>query len=350
MTLWVVRAGRYGEHESDVLDRGVVGIGYSEIGDLAPFSGRKQLEEAYRTACPEYSDGRVTTHVAQLWAFSKRIKIGDNVVLPVKTQSAIALGRVASNYEYRSSYPAGMRHIRDVRWDKSVLPRSAFDRDILHSFGSALTVFQVSRHNAEARVLARFGGTPLPVPSAADIPAADEVNPEEPAATDVETVAPIAEQARDLVVENIARDFKGHDLARLTGAILEAQGYEVKVSPPGPDGGVDVLAGRGGLGLEAPRICVQVKSGVTSADVTVFRTLQGTMSSFGADYGLLVSWGGFTGPARKEAQQSYFKIRLWDQGDLVDALFSVYDKLPADIRAELPLERIWTLVQSDEEE
>ena len=111
-----------------------------------------------------------------------------------------------------------------------------------------------------------------------------------------------------------------------------------------------MLAGRGGLGLEAPRICVQVKSGVTSADVTVLRTLQGTMSSFGADYGLLVSWGGFTGPARKEAQQSYFKIRLWDQGDLVDALFSVYDKLRADIRAELPLERIWTLVQSDEEE
>ena len=350
MTLWVVRAGRYGEHESDALDRGVVAIGYGEMGDLAPFRDRKQLEKAYRKACPEFSDGRVTTRVAQLWAFSKRIEVGDHVVLPVKTQSAIALGRVQSLYGYRSGFPEGMRHTRSVRWNENVLPRSAFDRDILHSFGSALTVFQVSRNNAEARVLACFAGTPLPAPSAADVPAADEADAAEPATTDVEAVAPIAEQARDLVVENIARDFRGHDLARLTGAILAAQGYEVEVSPPGPDGGVDVLAGRGGLGFEAPRICVQVKSGVTPTDVNVLRGLRGAMDPFGADYGLLVSWGGFTQPLRREARQAHFKIRLWDQGDLVDALFGVYDKLPADIRAELPLERLWVPVQSDEEE
>lgn len=350
MTLWVVRAGKYGEHESDVLDRGVVAVGYSEMGDLSPFPDRKQLEEAYRRACPEFSDGRVATQVGQLWAISRRIEVGDNVVLPVKTQSAIALARVQSNYEYQSEFPEGMRHTRRVRWNGDVLPRSAFDRDILLSFGSSLTVFQVSRNNAEARVLALFAGTPPPPPSVAAVPAADEPDAAEPAATNAETVAPIAEQARDRVVENIARDFKGHDLARLTGAILKAQGYEVKVSPPGPDGGVDVLAGRGGLGFEAPRICVQVKSGVTRTDVNVLRGLRGAMDSFGADYGLLVSWGGFTKPLRREARQAHFKIRLWNQGDLVDALFDVYDKLPADIRAELPLERIWVPVQSDEEE
>ena len=144
--------------------------------------------------------------------------------------------------------------------------------------------------------------------------------------------------------------FRGHDLARLTGAILKAQGYEVEVSPPGPDGGVDVFAGRGGLGLEPPRICVQVKSGGGSTDVNVLRGLRGAMDSFGADYGLLVSWGGFTKPLRREARQAHFKIRLWDQGDLVDALFDVYDKLPEATQAKLPLERIWVPVQSDEEE
>ena len=111
-----------------------------------------------------------------------------------------------------------------------------------------------------------------------------------------------------------------------------------------------MLAGRGGLGLEAPRICVQVKSGVTVSDVTVFRGLQGTMSSFGADYGLLVSWGGFTRSLQQEARQHHFKIRLWDQGDLVDALFEVYDRLPEATQAKLPLERIWVPVQSGEEE
>ena len=343
MTLWVVRAGRYGEHESDVLDQGVAAIGYSEIGDLSPFPDRKQLERAYRHIRPDFSDGKIAIHVGQLWAMSKRIEISDNVALPLKTQSAIALGVVQSEYEYRSESPKGMRHTRRVRWNKEVLPRSAFDQDILYSFGSALTVFPVSRNNAEQRVLAKFAGKSSPPP-------ATLATAEEEEAVEAEESPPdIAGQARDLVVQKIERDFEGHELARLTGAILEAQGYEVNVSPPGPDGGVDVLAGRGGLGLEAPRICVQVKSGVTSSDVTVFRGLQGTMSSFSADYGLLVSWGGFTRSLQQEARQHHFKIRLWDQGDLVDALFEVYDRLPEATQAKLPLERIWVPVQSDEE-
>jgi restriction system protein len=341
MTLWVVRAGKHGEHEADVLDQNLVAIGYIEMGDLAPFAGRKQLEAAYRTACPEYSDRKVAVHVGQLWAISKRIEIGHNVALPLKTRSAIALGRVQSEYEYRSELPEGMRHTRRVQWNENLIPRSAFDDDILYSFGSSLTVFQVSRNNAEARVLALFAGESAPATPATE--EGDTVELTEP-------VGDIASLARDRVVQKIERDFKGHELARLTGAILAAQGYEVEVSPPGPDGGVDVLAGRGGLGLEAPRICVQVKSGVTVSDVTVFRGLQGAMSSFSADYGLLVSWGGFTRSLQQEARQHHFKIRLWDQGDLVDALFDVYDKLPEATQAKLPLERIWVPVQSDEED
>lgn len=345
MTLWIVRAGKRGEHESDALDRGVVGIGFTSMGDMASLDEKMRLEKEYRRVNPNAPVKLVRNHVQQLWTFARRIEVGDNVVLPLKTQSAIALGRVASEYEYRTDFPEGMRHTRRVDWNENVIPRSAFDRDILNSLGSPLTVCQVSRNNAEERVLACFSVVP---PAA--VPTADEPATGGPSATDEDTGAPIAEQARDLVVQKIERDFKGHELARLTGAVLEAQGYEVKVSPPGPDGGVDVLAGRGGLGLEAPRICVQVKSGVTVSDVTVFRGLQGAMSSFGADYGLLVSWGGFTRSLQLEARQHHFKIRLWDQGDLVDALFDIYDKLPEATQAKLPLERIWVPVQSDEEE
>ena len=51
-----------------------------------------------------------------------------------------------------------------------------------------------------------------------------------------------------------------------------AEGWVTKFSPPGADGGVDILAGRGSLGLEAPRLCVQVKSQPSPADVTIYRT------------------------------------------------------------------------------
>ena len=68
-------------------------------------------------------------------------------------------------------------------------------------------------------------------------------------------------QVRDYV----ERNFHGHALSDLVAAVLEAEGYRVSVSPPGPDGGGDILAGNGPMGFESPRICVQVESGRQSA-------------------------------------------------------------------------------------
>jgi restriction system protein len=64
---------------------------------------------------------------------------------------------------------------------------------------------------------------------------------------------------------------------------------------------VDILARRGTFGLDGPKLCVQVKSSLAPADVTILRTLQGTMVNFKAEEGLLVCWGGFNNAALKEA-------------------------------------------------
>ncbi len=142
----------------------------------------------------------------------------------------------------------------------------------------------------------------------------------------------------------INRKFKGHELARLVEAVLQAEGYVTRRSEPGPDGGVDILAGRGPLGFDSPRICVQVKSSASPLDVTALRGLQGSVQTFGADQGLLVSWEGFKRSVLDEARRSFFSIRLWDSGDLLDALLSNYERFPKDLQAELPLKRIWGLV------
>lgn len=123
-----------------------------------------------------------------------------------------------------------------------------------------------------------------------------------------------------------------------------------KNSPPGADGGVDILAGRGPLGLDDPRLCVQVKSQNSPADVTVYRTLQGSMQTFKAQQGLLVCWGGFNKVVRSEARQGHFSVRLWDSRDLVEAIYRTYDQLPAEIQAELPLKQVWILVPEGEDD
>lgn len=158
---------------------------------------------------------------------------------------------------------------------------------------------------------------------------------------DIETLA------KDQIVDYVNRKYRGHELSRLVEAVLQAQGYVTENAKPGPDGGVDILAGKEPMGFGEPRICVQVKSSESPADVKVLRGLQGVMANFGAERGLLVSWGGFTRDTIKEARLNFFNIRLWDSDDLIRAILKNYDNLSDSLQAELPLKRIWALVIKD---
>jgi restriction system protein len=64
-----------------------------------------------------------------------------------------------------------------------------------------------------------------------------------------------------------------------------------------------------------------------------------------AKQGLLVAWGGFTKDAIQEARNEFFSIRLWDQGNLLDEMLTHYEQFDDELKAELPLKRIWTLVE-----
>jgi restriction system protein len=65
------------------------------------------------------------------------------------------------------------------------------------------------------------------------------------------------------------------------------------------------------------------------------------MGAFGADYALFVSWSGFSTHALAMAKTKWFQLRLWTADDLVEQATSIYDDLPDDIRAKLPLRRVW---------
>ena len=40
-------------------------------------------------------------------------------------------------------------------------------------------------------------------------------------------------------------------------------------------------------------------------------------------------------------------MALWERKDVLDALFSGYEEFPEEIRAELPLHRVWALVPDE---
>jgi restriction system protein len=306
-----------------------------------PLTTYEAIITKWKEAKPDSKAASVTNRSRQLNAFRNKIKEGDITAIPLKTHPGqVALGIAAGPYNY-IDINGEMRHTRKVDWIRADVPRTSFKQDLLYSLGAAQTVCRITRNDAEDRFGQVINGGEDP---GYESETADETSAVE---TDTTEILDIEQLASDEITAYVREQFRGHDMPRLVEAILQAEGFLTHRSSPGPDGGADILAARGPLGLDSPALCVQVKATAAPADVTVFRALQGTMTTFGASQGLLVCWGGFTQAVKNEARQHTFTIRLWDQSDLVEAIYRVYDRLPEEIQAELPLKRVWTLVRED---
>lgn len=338
MALWLVRAGKRGEYEDLVLKEGVAVVGWERLGDLSGVPSREALLAELEEAYPDKGKNTLLNWLGQIWPFLREMQPGDLVALPLKQRPLVVLGRVKGPYQYRRELPPPCRHTRPVEWIKEI-PRTRIDQDLLYSLGAFMTVCRIQRNNAEERFRTYLEGQPsLPSASPLETP---EGGGE---AMDLEAVA------LDQIRSFLSRRFKGHRLTELGAAVLSVQGYKVWISPEGPDGGVDILAGSGELGFDRPRIAVQVKSTDSPVDIKTVRELQGAMKNYQADHGLFVSWGGFKQSVDKEKARLFFEIRLWDSDDLLREILRFYEKLPEDLQAELPLKRIWVLVSPPEGE
>ncbi|MGH6864811.1 MAG: restriction endonuclease [Methyloceanibacter sp.] len=341
--LWLVRLGRHGEQEAHALDTGELVLGFS-VGDLTQAKDRDAVLRRIERAMPDEKHKTQLNFAAQLNQFSNTIQKGDLVVVPLKTSGKIAIGEISGP----CTMTAEGHPMRPVRWLKPDVPRDDFRQDLLYSFGAFMTVCEISRNDALQRVEAilKTGRDPG-YESGAAAPLRPPASPDTPTAEDVDV--DLDEIARDQIERRVASAFTGHDFTRLVGEILKAQGYVVSISPPGPDQSIDIVAGRGGLGFEAPRLVVQVKSGNFIADQPTLQALIGAVQDTHADQGLLVCWGGFKRTVEQRRNEIFFRIRLWGRREILDALFEVYDRLPEQLRAELPLRRTWMLVPEDEE-
>lgn len=332
MTLWLVHAGKYGEREQMAREKNLAIIGWEELPDLSQLKSREDLTRLLKETYPEEKNRTLSNWESQLWSFSKTMQVGDLVAMPLKARPVIVFGTVTGSYKYEPDFPERFKHTRPVQW-KHEIPRSKIASDLLYSLTARPTVCKIARNDAENRIIALLGGAsepPGPTP-------------------EIEAPINLEQLARDQISDAITQNFKGHKFANLVAAVLQAQGYKLHISPKGPDGGVDIIAGRGPLGFESPRLVVQVKSSDSAVDVKVFRELKGVLDGFNAESGLIVAWGGYKGNVDREAARDFFKTRLWTADDLVQMIQDNYDQLPEDIQSELPLKRVWMLIPEEEE-
>lgn len=132
-----------------------------------------------------------------------------------------------------------------------------------------------------------------------------------------------------------------YDFQRLVAALLKAMDYYVDwIAPPGPDGGIDLIAHTDPLGTTGPRIKVQVKRRDT--EKVSAESLRAFMAVLGdQDVGIYISAAGFSSQAEREARsQEKRRLKLIDLERFVELWVQHMHGLADSDRRRLPLKPV----------
>jgi restriction system protein len=318
----------------DFVALGEIAIGWAEMGDLSSIvQDREQLRQQIRSQFPAAKDGAIPIWAGILIRYVAEMREGDLVVYPNRTDSTIAVGRVAGPYEYRAEAGA-LPNRRRVVWLRSEIPRSDFSQGALYEVGSAMTLFKIKTHADE--FIAVANGVPTPPDRARDVSEATEDAEAQP------TAARVEESARDFVIRQLYRAISPYDFERFTADLLRALGYRARVTPRSADGGFDVVAHRDPLAIEPPIIKVQCKQIVNPIGAPDVQKLIGSLAQGGSEVGLFVTLGGYSRDA-KNLDRNRNDLRLIEGDDVAQLVMDNYEALPSEWKKVLPLRRTWVI-------
>lgn len=324
ITVWGIHAGNEGQASSLFIKKGVIAIGWKEIGDLKELKpDRESFKIKIAEKYPATKQGAVPVHGGVLYRFVHEIQIGDLVVFPSKHDRLVYIGKIVGDYQYTPNLDDAYCNSRAVKWEKP-LPRTTFTQGALYEIGSAVTLFQVRNYSDE--YIAAFEGKTV-----SEIKGDDE--------TAAYVFADIELNTRDFILKRLAQQLKGHPFAHFVAHLLEKMGYQTRVSPEGPDGGIDIIAHKDELGFEPPIIKVQVKS-IENGNIgdPAVSALYGKISA--GEFGLFVTLGAFT----KQAQNfsvSKSNLRLIDGEELVNLVLQHYENFDSKYKGLLPLQKVY---------
>ena len=328
---WMIRAGRGGRYIEDFQESNRVAIGWNELEDLTQYATDDALRDAYIGRYGDDKPGRVANALAMLRKFRDDIAKGDYVVSYSTEMRHYLIGRIAGPYQYVTDDHAvgDFSQTREVEWLGAV-SRDLLSQAAKNTLGSTLTVFAVPEKVMQELVAIVETGKPAQVPAIDGM--AEEANEAELLRDEVIT------KGHELIKDKI-QSLSPDDMEELVAALLRALGYRAKVSPKGPDRGVDVIASPDGLGLTQPRIKAEVKHRGGSIGSNPIRSFLGAMRD--GDNGLFISTGGFSREARYEAERATLPVTLIDIDDLADLIVSNYSTFDAEGQALLPLTKLY---------
>jgi restriction system protein len=322
-TLWGIHAGRTGDADSLFTKQNVIALGWAQLKDLSKLPPtREAFKKYYSEGYPDASGGTIPTSAGQLFRFVNEMKSGDLVAYPSKRERAIHIGRVTGDYFFEIAEMPGYPHRRPVEWLK-IVPRTQFSQGALYEIGSALSLFQIRNYTDEYVAALEGKAAAPPVREDESVP---------------QVLEDVEESTRDFILKTLAQQLKGHPFADFVAHLLGTMGYRTRVSPEGPDGGVDIIAHRDELGFEPPIIKVQVKSKEGSSGDPEVSQLYGKLDR--DEKALFITLGTFTTSAKTFAR-GRSNLRLIDGEVLVDLILAHYEEFDSKYKAIVPLKRVY---------
>ena len=322
--IWGIHAATNSEADEVFLENKCVALAWPLVGDLSKVpASREQFKQLFAAKYPATKAGAIPVYGGVLYRFVHEMQVNDLVAYPEKATKTIHLGKVTGSYAWASG-PTQYPHRRTVEWIREV-SRTQFSQGALYEIGAFVRLFQIKNYADE--FIAAFEG-----------------NRPEPAVTEDESVAEVAEDieetTRDFLLKKLAKELKGHPFAHFVAHLLNAMGYRTRVSPEGPDGGVDIIAHRDELGFEPPIIKVQVKSTEGKTGEPEVSALYGKVGGGEREHGLLVTLGTFTSQAMSFAR-SKSNLRLIDGDELINLILAHYEQFDSRYKGLLPLKRVY---------
>ncbi len=330
-TMWGIHAGKTSDADSLFLRKNKVALGWFEMGDLSVLSAdrdafKAKLEGVY----PDKKTGYYRVAAGQLFRFIYEAKVGDLIIYPSKTDRRVHVGEITGDYEHDEKGNHTYPNRRSVKWLND-FNRTKFSQGALYEIGSAMSFFQVKNYSDE--FVAALGGQPV---------ASDEGGDD----TASYVAEEIEQNTRDFILKVLAQELKGHGFAEFVGHLLNTMGYKTRIAPPGPDGGIDIIAHRDELGFEPPIVKVQVKSTEGSTGDPTVSQLIGKLDP--SEYGLFITLGTYTSQARNTARNKS-NLRLIDGDELVNLVLSHYEQFDSKYKGMLPLKRVYVPEPLEEE-
>lgn len=122
--VWGIRSGSNGEAHDQFVSRGLIGVGWNELGDLSGVTTNEDIKARMRETYPGESDAHYRTCAGEIRHLVDRMSIGDPVLYLRPKSTEVILGIIQSDYIHSPDEVYSIT--RKVRWlsllGQSLLP------------------------------------------------------------------------------------------------------------------------------------------------------------------------------------------------------------------------------------